>query len=205
MLNTFAGGPLDGMVISTKDLLQSKQCFVVVDYNWTKELVPTRVPGETARVWQYKYMLSPEVTQQVSAGTTHYQEDREMAETVEFSTLETKRREADISRQQLANRIGGALGTPSKVYRIERAQDDSKRTTEEERKAYVEALDALVAEKAEKAKADAALAEQKAKEKAEAEAAKAKEPKPEPAATNGKAKATANATAAAEDPNAPAF
>lgn len=127
-----------------------------------------------------------------------------MAETVEFTSLETKRREAGISRQQLANQIGGALGTVSKVYRIERAGDDSKRTSEDERSAYVAALDVLVEQKRVKAEADAAEAARKAEEKAAADAAKAAET-PAPAADSNGTPADAAAAQADSDPNAPAF
>ena len=201
MLNTFVGGKLDGRVISTADLLNPGVGADILSYDWTKELVPTRT-GEMARVWRDKNRLSEEVSQQVSTPAPPTQEDSQMAETVEFTSLETKRREAGISRQQLANQIGGALGTVSKVYRIERAGDDSKRTSEDERTAYVTALDVLVEQKRVKAEADAAAAAKAAEEKAAADAAKAAET-PAPAAdSNG---TPADSAGGEEDPNAPAF
>lgn len=198
MLNTFVGGPLNGRIISTADLLKAAIGQDILAYSWTKELIPTRT-GERARVWQAKDHLSAEVAHQVSTPNPKdvtTQEDPDMSENVEFTALETKRRESGISRAELADRIGGALGTISKVYRIERAGDDSKRTSDDERAQYTAALDALIAEKNAKAVADAEAAAA-----AEPEAV-ADEAVAEPVADEAGEPETVGAIA---DPNAPAF
>ena len=202
MLNTFAGGPFDQRVISTADLLQLSG---IQDYRWTAELIPTRT-GERARVWQYKHDLSEEVSQQVSAPPPPPSQEESMSEDVQFTALEAQRRKAGISRQQLANRIGGELGTVSKVYRIERAGDDSKRTNEPERAAYSKALEELTVEKVEADKRKAEEKAAKAAEKAKADEAKAAEAAAAESTETAAAPAAEDAAqAAAEDPNAPAF
>ncbi|GGC74188.1 hypothetical protein IEU95_16010 [Hoyosella rhizosphaerae] len=61
----------------------------------------------------------------------------------EFSELEQKRRDAAVSRTRLAEEIGGELGTPAKVYRIERSVVGG-RTSDAERRLYEAALNRLI-------------------------------------------------------------
>jgi DNA-binding XRE family transcriptional regulator len=138
MLNLFRGGQLDGMVYETKTLITSIN-LSVQGYTWTPEVVVSEKTGAKARVW----IFGPQDSQQdgpaeegTDAGPSsdvRPEGGHQMADV----SLEERRKNLKLSRQQLADEAGL---TPAKVYRIERG---GGRTTEEETQGLADVLTKL--------------------------------------------------------------
>ena len=145
-MNYMSGGPLDGLIMDTPELLKRHKENLGL-YRFTDGFRYVPESRNPCRVWQHVGSFSQEVRNQIHQN----ERTRTMSEitatpenaTQELSPLEVERRDAKISRQNLADRSGL---TGSAIWRIER-KPDSKRTTEEEIQKYKDALAELKAER----------------------------------------------------------
>ncbi len=149
-MNLFEGGVLDGQSHATFDLLKGGlHPLPVADYNWTPELRYDDA-GREHRLWKHRSI--PLSDSPVAASESR--KDSPMSENVTLSDFEQKRKAAGVSRQQLAEATGL---TAAKIYRIER-NGDSKRTTEDEKSAYLAGLATAAGDKAPAAESPIATA-----------------------------------------------
>lgn len=129
----FLGGPLDGLECEYEEFLSD-----YVEYSSNYIIGPSK--DGIYRECEYKENVTIRFYLGDKMSENHTAENCEAK--VDLSEREGRRKEHKISRQKLSHKSGLSQ---AKIYRIER--NTSKRTTDEERKAYDEALDALIAEK----------------------------------------------------------
>gem|GEM_PF-5423117 len=186
MLNFFRGGPLDGAAYQTSTMLDASEGELgwtnqLAEYVWTPDVIVSDKTGSSARVWVHNTQVPPDLAEKLrqtarktpaaspsgnaakagSSGPAQHDEENRMA------TLEDRRKSLKLSRKQVATQ---ADITESKVYRIEK---EGAKTTDEEKTAVSEALDALEVSQAAAAEEKAAADKVKADEKAAKDAEKA--------------------------------
>lgn len=166
LLNYFRGGPINGHAYSTKQCYAMSNTGIRVpieNYRWTKEIVTSEKTGVSARVWEFideteinipapgsEVSSSSGIVTSTATNNVKASAPERKRVTVMASALRERRDAVKASRTKVAELMGT---TVPKVARIE-LNEDSKKTTDEERTAFSAALDQLENEAAAKAAAE---------------------------------------------------